>query len=65
MSSVEASRADYDCLNALEVGALICSPEDLVIRFANGRAESWFGAELEGQFAQFDDYLLSLVSIPA
>jgi len=49
MSSVEASRADYDCLNALEVGALICSPEDLVIRFANGRAESWFGAELEGQ----------------
>ena len=36
------------------------------LRLLNDLSEQWTtGAELEGQFAQFDDYLLSLVSIPA
>ncbi|MCH2341719.1 4'-phosphopantetheinyl transferase [Pseudomonas sp. NPDC047963] len=36
------------------------------LRLLNDLSEEWkTGAELEGQFAQFDDYLLSLVSIPA
>jgi enterobactin synthetase component D len=36
------------------------------LRLLNDLSEEWTaGAELEGQFVQFDDYLLSLVSIPA
>lgn len=36
------------------------------LRLLNDLSEEWStGAELEGQFVQFDDYLLSLVSIPA
>ena len=36
------------------------------LRLLNDLSEDWkTGAELDGQFVQFDDYLLSLVSIPA
>ena len=36
------------------------------LRLLNDLSEEWTtGTELEGQFVQFDDYLLSLVSIPA
>jgi enterobactin synthetase component D len=36
------------------------------LRLFNDLSEEWkTGAELEGQFVQFEDYLLSLVSIPA
>ncbi|HBM06893.1 MAG TPA: 4'-phosphopantetheinyl transferase, partial [Pseudomonas sp.] len=35
------------------------------LRLLTGLSEDWKpGAELDGQFVQFDDYLLSLVSIP-
>lgn len=48
MTSGEVSRVDFDYLDALDLGALACAPADLVVRFANNRAKSWLGPDLEG-----------------
>jgi len=39
----------FQCFNSLTLGIFVCDPDGLTIRFANGRAEQWFGPGLQGR----------------
>lgn len=49
MASQGGSGVGYNYLDALSLGALVCAPEGLIVRFANERAKAWLGPDLEGK----------------
>jgi adenylate cyclase len=49
MASQGGSGVGHDYLDALNLGALVCVPEGLVVRFANERARAWLGPDLESK----------------
>ncbi len=49
MGAGGAAGSGFECLDVLPLGVVVCMPEGLTVDFANARAKTWFGNEIEGK----------------